>query len=284
MGTQRQAPSIFAALPDLFTAGLLLCSWIFPTWFGPAWIRNLSVALVVEFVLTFALTVSLSAAWDGEGPTTPERRRNFALGLVLLFPFLYLLVPWEKNLGLSASAFAWLLFTRMFDIAWHSGRGAVEGKRLVVQTAFGFLIFLPLLIIVSKLPHVALGGFTPEFMKILYPHNGAGTYSFAPERLSLFGVIYYVLQAALKFWMDWLALHPVATWLPAPPTPQPKLSPAEDSEGSEAAAERLARSGYRTEDISRELQKWRGLSAAEADKIANHVSVGALVSETDQPN
>lgn len=275
MTARRQAPTIVAALPDLFTAGLFLASWNFPTWFGTVWIHNLTTALVVEFALVSALTISLSAAWNGEGPTTPERRRNLGLGLLLLFPVIFLLVPWQNNLGFSAGAFAWLLFTRMFDIWWHSGRGEVESKRLVLQVGFGFVIFLPLLVVAGQ-SHVPPLGFTPEFVRTLHPDQGPGNWYALPERISFFGVIYYTIQAALKFWMAWLAMHVSATRLPGPPIEKPKLSPAEDTEGSRAAAENLAKSGYTREEISCELQRWRGLSAAEADKIADNIRPPAL--------
>ena len=48
---------------------------------------------------------------------------------------------------------------------------------------------------------------------------------------------------------------------------------AEDSaEGNQRAAENLAASGNTAAQISRELQKWRGLSAGEADALAKSVT------------
>ncbi len=44
-----------------------------------------------------------------------------------------------------------------------------------------------------------------------------------------------------------------------------------DTQGSRDAATRLARSGHSVEEIVRELQRWRGLSADEAREIANTV-------------
>ena len=51
--------------------------------------------------------------------------------------------------------------------------------------------------------------------------------------------------------------------------PAPTL--AQDSEANLDAARRLAESGHTSAQISKELQKWRGLSMAEADAIANDV-------------
>jgi hypothetical protein len=46
---------------------------------------------------------------------------------------------------------------------------------------------------------------------------------------------------------------------------------AESAEASRRAAENLAASGNTVAQISKELQKWRGLSAAEADELARSV-------------
>jgi hypothetical protein len=51
--------------------------------------------------------------------------------------------------------------------------------------------------------------------------------------------------------------------------PAPTL--AQDSEANLNAARRLAESDHTSAQISKELQKWRGLGAAEADAIANSV-------------
>ena len=52
------------------------------------------------------------------------------------------------------------------------------------------------------------------------------------------------------------------------PAAEPAKSPQEEADGHQTAAKNLAASGHSAAQISKELQKWRGLNTQDADAIA----------------
>jgi len=52
---------------------------------------------------------------------------------------------------------------------------------------------------------------------------------------------------------------------------EPPKSATDTAEGNLSAAQNLAASGHSAAEISKELQKWRGLAPAEADALATSV-------------
>jgi len=124
------------ALPELFSAGILLALWIEPQRFGLDWFRSGVLTPLLEFFVIHASGFMAVLMYD---PVTPARTRALQVaGLGAGYLLFISAFAWGFDAWWMLWAFAWLCFGKLQAI-W-SGAPPVERDRSVAITSWALSV------------------------------------------------------------------------------------------------------------------------------------------------
>lgn len=193
MVTERPSlPRFFAAVPDALTAGLYLLAWITPATLGPDKVKALLLGMFIEF-----LVMHSSIAFEGIGgdPASARATRLWRLaGLTMFYGLFIAGFAWAFDNFWPALAFAWLFVCRFFRLLSYPA-GSETAQTTFWVANLGTLFIAMAIAVLLPLPSL---GLTREFVHSMKV-SGSGDLVEHPETLIAFGLIYFSLQAWLKF-------------------------------------------------------------------------------------
>lgn len=193
MVTERPSlPRFFAAVPDALTAGLYLLAWITPATLGPDKVKALLLGMFIEFLIMHS-----SIAFEGIGgdPASARATRLWRLaGLTMFYGLFIAGFAWAFDNFWPALAFAWLFVCRFFRLLSYPA-GSETAQTTFWVANLGTLFIAMAIAVLLPLPSL---GLTREFVHSMKV-SGSGDLVEHPETLIAFGLIYFSLQAWLKF-------------------------------------------------------------------------------------
>ena len=187
---------IAAALPDTITSATYLVAWIAPALLGVTAVRNLLVAIVIEFLVLHATALyGVGVRHLGMG----VRQRAIALGIVSL-PYAIVAVWLALGLDMPWVVFSFLwLFTARFGFLLRrpAATAALEMSRAWTLWLVSLGAFVIGIMACNKLPLPTLG-LTPEFVASLSMSGHPDAKAQAPHISIAFGVFYFAVLALAK--------------------------------------------------------------------------------------
>jgi hypothetical protein len=192
---QPIVPRLFAALPDAITAAVFLIAWVAPTIPGPEYVTNLTLVMLIEFIVMHSSGFYAGIAASGE--LARGKRALMLTGLTGLYLTFIVAFALAFASTWPIFAFAWLFASRFIHIWTHPVQSADETARMlqlwavsVVAYIFGALatVFLPL-------PRL---GMTPQFVASMHL-SGSGEWIDRPYTVLAFGLLYFAAQAWAKY-------------------------------------------------------------------------------------
>jgi len=184
--------SVAKALPELFSAGLLLLLWIEPLRFGLDGFRSGVLALLLEFFVIHASGFMAVLLYD---PETPKRKRATQVGGLAAGYLLFMSAfAWGFDAWWMLAAFAWLVASKILGI-WSNGP-PVERDRYVAISSWALSIAVYLGAVASTATmEVPMLGVTPEVRDLAGFNAQGGVWEAEPHRALAGGVVYYAIMA-----------------------------------------------------------------------------------------
>jgi hypothetical protein len=186
-----------AAVPDAITATSYLLAWVAPALLGPAWVRGLLAAVVIEFLVMHA------SAFYGFGMRQAGdsvRKSAIVLGVI---SFLYLIPMVGMAFFLQSITpvltFIWLFTSRFAFMLVHPTTATAEARRMQMLWRVSIATFFAGIILTAKLPLPALG-LTPDFVASLSMSGHPNPNAQPPQTTIAFGLLYFIVQACAKFY------------------------------------------------------------------------------------
>jgi len=193
---QPASARVAAAVPDAITSATYVVAWIAPALLGVTAVRNLLVAIVVEFLVLHA-TALYGVGVRHLGMAVRQRAIVLAAvslpyAIVAVWLALGLDMPWVvlSFLWLFTARFAFLLRRPAATAAQEMSRA----RRLWLVSLAAFVIGI---VACNKLPLPALG-LTPEFVATLSMSEHPDPSAQAPHISIAFGVAYFAVLALAK--------------------------------------------------------------------------------------
>jgi hypothetical protein len=188
-------PQLFAALPDAITAVLFLTAWIAPSALGPEYVTNLTLVMLIEFVVMHSSAFyALLAANSG---VSRSRRVAMLSGLtVFYFTFIAAFAIIFHSLW-PIFAFAWLFASRFAHIWAQPVQSSADTQRMMMLWAASGFTYIIGAILTALLPLPRLG-ISPEFVASMHL-SGSGVWVERPYTVLAFGAIYFTVQAWVKY-------------------------------------------------------------------------------------
>jgi hypothetical protein len=194
------AGRLVAALPDAVSCAMFLLVWIAPGVTGAAWVKNLMVTMLLEF-----LTVH-SGGFIGATLANPDASRLAKTKVVLGFGSLYLLFAGAFSLAFEAwwpiAVFAWLLLAKLAVVWLAPMPTGQEQQRQMAFTAASVAGYVIGVFLTALLPVPRLG--IDETVVAAAAIPGNGLWVDEPHRVLAFGALYFGFMA----WTRW-------AWVPA---------------------------------------------------------------------
>jgi hypothetical protein len=186
---------LFAALPDAITATIFLTAWVAPATLGPEAVKNLMLVMLIEFIV-----VHSSAFYAGIAASSNVSRLRRML-LMLGFGAFYMIFIVAFAVAFDSTwpifAFVWLLLSRFAHVWMHPVQGSLETERMMLLWAASGATYVIGAIATSVLPLPALG-MKPEFVASMHL-SGSGVWIERPQTVLAFGLIYFAIQARVKY-------------------------------------------------------------------------------------
>ena len=187
---------LLASLPDLAMAGFFLAVWVAPLAFPRDQLKGLALVMLLEFFLLHASVLLGEVVQIGLRDESKLTRIGFGSALALM----YLAFVWFLATSFDASwpylAFAWLLASKLSGVVFSPVRREDErGRQLGVW--MGCILAYLLLFLPTALLPLPAGPLTPEVVATLEV-EGFGAWVDEPQRLCLYGFLYFVVCAFLR--------------------------------------------------------------------------------------
>lgn len=183
-----------AALPDLVSCATFLLVWIAPGVLGAAWVKNLMVTMLLEF-----LTVH-SGGFIGTTLANPDASRWTKTKVVLGFGSFYLLFAGAFSLAFEAwwpiAVFGWLLLAKLAVVWLAPVPTAQEQARQSMFTAYAIGGYVLGVMLTSILPLPRFG--IDEAVVNAAAIPGSGLWVDEPHRVVAFGALYFGFMAWAK--------------------------------------------------------------------------------------
>jgi hypothetical protein len=187
---------LFMALPDAVTSAFMLTAWIAPTVFGPEWVRNLALTVVIE---CFVVLMSLFYGVQKSNAGTPRFER--LLPFIIFSAVFTLFIAFFSALFHSMwplIAFGWLCVSRFASLWTHPDLTNQEDRMLslwLMSPVFYFVgIFLEVFVRPPSL------GLTPAFIASM-DFSVSGEWMDKPYYELSFGFVYFGAVALFKFFV-----------------------------------------------------------------------------------
>jgi hypothetical protein len=186
---------LFFALPDAVTSAFMLTAWIAPTLFGPEWVRNLALTVVIEcFVVLLSVFYGLQKA-------SPDSSRSKRLLPFIIFAAVFtLFIAFFSALFHTMwplIAFGWLCISRFASLWSHPDLTNQEDRMLslwLVSPVFYFVGIFVEVVFVRPPPL----GLTPAFIASMDLFD-IGELTAKPYYVLAFGFVYFGAVALFKF-------------------------------------------------------------------------------------
>jgi len=187
---------VAAAVPDAITSATYLVAWIAPALLGVEIVRNLLVAIVIEFLVLHATALyGVGVQRIGVG----VRQRGIVLGAVSL-PYALIAVWLAFGLDMPWVVFSFLwLFTARFAFVLQrpAATAALEMARTRTLWLVSLGAFVVGIVACNKLPMPTLG-LTPAFVATLSLSGHPNPAAQAPQASIAFGFFYFAVLALAK--------------------------------------------------------------------------------------
>ena len=203
---------LLAALPEAITAAVFMIAWVTPTRLGPAYVKDLTLVMAMEFVVIHSSIFYAVIA----GVDIPRGKR---IAWLAGLSSMYLVFVFGFAVGYKSTwpifAFAWLFASRFLHVWLSPVSSEVEAKRMVNMwavsvVAYLFGAFTVNLVAIPKL------GMTSAFESSMMQSGGAGWSSGGPHTTLAFGLMYFSILAFAKFALSGGAKRPIHTGERAP--------------------------------------------------------------------
>jgi hypothetical protein len=186
---------LLAAAPDAISAAIFLVAWVAPQTLGAAWVKNLMLTMLIEFIV-----IHSSGFYAGLLATDDLKRRTRLAMLCGLSAF-YLIFIVAFCLAFDSTwplaAFAWLFLGRFAHILTHPVADADAVSRLLALWAASVVSYIAGALFTVMVPLPALG-ITPEFVAAM-SLSGSGEWIERPYTVLAFGAFYFAVQAWVKY-------------------------------------------------------------------------------------
>ena len=195
---------LLAALPEAITAAVFLIAWVTPERLGPAYVKDLTLVMAMEFVVIHSSIFYAVIA----GVDLPRGKRiAWLAGLSCI----YLVFVFGFAIGYKSTwpifAFAWLFASRFLHVWLSPVSSEVEAKRMVNMWAVSVVAYLFGAFTISLVGMPKLG-MTSAFESSMMQSGAAGWSSGGPHATLAFGLIYFSILAFAKFAMSSAANRP----------------------------------------------------------------------------
>jgi len=182
---------ILKALPELFSAALLLALWVEPQRFDIAWFRSGVLALLLEFFVIHASGFMAVLMYD---PGTPAGKRSLQVAGLGAFCLVFISgFAWGFDAWWMLIVFAWLLFGKLQAI-W-TGAAPTERDRThaIVSWALSVAVFLGAVgpTVESDIPVFGAG---PDMRDAAGFDAKGGVWEAEPHRALAGAVLYFTLM------------------------------------------------------------------------------------------
>jgi hypothetical protein len=188
---------IFLALPDVVTSAFMLTAWIAPTLFGPEWVRNLAMTVVIE-----CFVVLLSVLYGVQKANPDSSRSNRLLPFIIFAVVFTLFIAFFSALFHTIwplIAFGWLCISRFASLWSHPDLTNQEDRLLSVWLVSPVFYFLGIFLIVLFVRPPPLG-LTPAFIASM-DLSDIGEWMTKPYYELAFGFVYFGAVALFKFFV-----------------------------------------------------------------------------------
>ena len=194
----RTLQRLLAALPDAITAAVFLIAWVTPTRFGPDYVKDLTLVMVMEFIVIHS---SIFYAVIAGVDIARAKRIAWLAGLSCL----YLVFVFGFAIGYKSSwpifAFAWLFISRFLHVWLNPVSSDVEAQRMVNMWAVSVVAYLfgAFTVNLVTVPNL---GMTSAFESSMMQSGGSGWSSGGAHTTLAFGLIYFSILALAKYAMS----------------------------------------------------------------------------------
>lgn len=197
-------PRLFTALPDALTAAIFLFAWIAPSIPGPHYVANLTLTMLFEFIVMHSS--GFYAGICAASGISRNRRLGLLAGLTALYTMFILGFAIAFGSIWPIVAFAWLFASRFAHVWTHPVQDDTETRRMMLLWVGSGLayVFGAALTVMLPLPRL---GITPEFVTSMHL-SGGGEWVERPQTAIAFGVLYFSLQAWLKYALTGISAAP----------------------------------------------------------------------------
>ena len=186
---------VIGAAPDAATAAWCAYVWIAPRNAGVQWVRQILVAMLLEFLVVH------SGAYFSRFMGVPDAPwRRIGAGLLLLLAYLGLAAAFSAifDTWWPLAGMAWLLGMKYWTLVLDRADDTGESERQFALWAVSVVFFVGLGVLSSLLPLPELGIDAGVRSELELP--GAGLWVEQPYRVVAFAVFYFVLLALVKYW------------------------------------------------------------------------------------
>ena len=186
---------LFFALPDAVTSAFMLTAWIAPTSFGPEWVQNLALTVVIE---CFVVLLSVFYGIQKANPDSSRSKR--------LLPFMIFAAVFTLFIAFFSAlfhtmwpliAFGWLCISRFASLWSHPDLTNQEDRMLSLWLMSPVFYFIGIFLLVLFVRPPPLG-LTPAFIASMDLLDSSEWIA-KPYYELAFGFVYFGAVALFKF-------------------------------------------------------------------------------------
>ena len=189
---------LLAALPEAITAAVFLIAWVTPERLGPAYVKDLTLVMAMEFIVIHSsIFYAVIAGVDiARGKRIAWLAGLSCMYLVFVFGFA---VSYKSTWPIFA--FAWLFASRFAHVWLSPVSSDVEAKRMVNMWAVSVVAYLfgAFTVNLVTIPNL---GMTSAFESSMMESGGTGWNSGGAHTTLAFGLMYFCILALAKFAMS----------------------------------------------------------------------------------
>jgi hypothetical protein len=193
-------PRLLAAVPDTITSAIFLTAWIEPSILGPETVRNLTLTMLIEFIV-----VHSSAFYAGIVSTSESRLRSALLMLALAAFYMMFVAAFALAFESAWPIYAcgWLLLSR-FAHLWMRPEQGTDRMMMLWGASCAAYVLGALATVMLPLPAL---GMTPDFIASMHL-PGSGEWIERPQTVLAFGFLYFAVQAWVKYALSGAGAEP----------------------------------------------------------------------------
>lgn len=188
---------LFAALPDAITSALFFSAWIAPSVLGPAWVKNLMLTMLIEFVVMHSS--AFYAALSSDSSRSPMKRSLALIGLTAFYLIFIAGFSFAFESTWPFFAFGWLFVSRFIGL-WTRPKNATQASALMASSWAASAMFYLGGVFATVIIPLPTFGLTPDFVASMHL-SGSGLWIEHPQTVIVFGALYFGAQAWFKYYV-----------------------------------------------------------------------------------